>query len=178
MGVSLYLYLQNVYLINCTAYIHFILWLLFRGAGVVVSASWDTVMDWGLLAVSFENKKLKITQTSLSSAPKFAWVVINFFLRLAFILNFWLFTNPGSVGVSFNREFSIFFLSLLEIGRRGVWTTLKMENDHFKAVKKLKAVREIHGESIGIADMGGFLLVQRQPAMKRTISISRSEKKD
>jgi hypothetical protein len=142
-------------------------------AASLVAASWDTLMDWGILNVSFQNNSLKIVRTPMFSNLKLAWSFVNLGLRLAFILTFWLFTNPGSVGLSFNREFSILFLSLIEIVRRGVWSTFKIEHDHFKAVKRLKAVHEIHGESLGVADPSGFLVVHRQPA-SRAASLSRS----
>jgi hypothetical protein len=69
--------------------------------------------------------------------------VANLFLRLAFILNFWLFTNPGIYGASFNREMSVMFLSALEIYRRGQWNILRMENEHFNNCGKFRAFHEI-----------------------------------
>eukprot|EP00475_Leptophrys_vorax_P016063 TRINITY_DN22457_c0_g1_i1.p1 TRINITY_DN22457_c0_g1~~TRINITY_DN22457_c0_g1_i1.p1 ORF type:complete len:824 (-),score=194.15 TRINITY_DN22457_c0_g1_i1:177-2648(-) len=144
------------------AEIQWYLWLIFKIAASLFAASWDVLMDWGIFNVNISNCRIHVSKTPMHTTLKLVWSFVNLALRLAFILTFWLFTNPGSVGVSFNREFSILFLSLVEITRRGVWTTFKLQYDHDKAVKKHKAIHEIHGETMEVGDQS-FLIVHRHP---------------
>ena len=140
---------------------HWFTWIIFKSGATVVASGWDVLMDWNIFEITISSRSCNFKRTVLYSHVKAAFAILNTFLRAAFVFNFWLFTNPGILGANFNREFSILFLSLLEILRRGIWTTFKLENDNYKAIKKQKAFHEIHGDGLGIQP--GYLVVHRQP---------------
>jgi len=121
------------------------LWLIFKILSTIDSSYWDTFKDWGLFEVSFDStrRRLEITKTDRYSPLNAAISVLNFLLRAAFILNFWMFTNAGIYGANFNREMSIFFLSVIEIYRRGQWNILRMENEHLTNVGNYRATKDI-----------------------------------
>jgi hypothetical protein len=106
---------------------------------------WDVFQDWSIFNFKVEESFPWITfsTTDRFNTASAIVAVINFLLRVAFVLNFLLFTNAGIYGASFNREMSVLFLSILEIYRRGQWNVLRMENEHLNNVGRFRAFEEI-----------------------------------
>jgi hypothetical protein len=111
-----------------------------------VAFAWDVFQDWGIFTFTIDNSKfpwITFSTTNRFNTANAIVTIINFFLRIAFVLNFLLFTNAGIYGASFNREMSVWFLSILEIYRRGQWNVLRMENEHLNNVGRFRAFEDI-----------------------------------
>eukprot|EP00475_Leptophrys_vorax_P036158 TRINITY_DN6058_c0_g1_i2.p1 TRINITY_DN6058_c0_g1~~TRINITY_DN6058_c0_g1_i2.p1 ORF type:complete len:862 (+),score=230.97 TRINITY_DN6058_c0_g1_i2:308-2587(+) len=125
------------------------IWLVFKICSALDGFMWDIFQDWSIIKFTPKSEKLpfgKISKTDRFSTGNAIVAGVNLLLRLAFVLNFLMFTNAGIYGASFNREMSVWFLSTLEIYRRGQWNVLRMENEHLNNCGNFRAFQEIPPE--------------------------------
>jgi len=123
-------------------------WLILKIMSSLNGFVWDITQDWSIVKCSCDKQFpfVHITKTDRFSTGNAVAAVVNFFLRVAFVLNFFMFTNSTIYGASFNREMSVWFLSSLEIFRRGQWNILRMENEHLNNCGQFRAFHEIPHE--------------------------------
>lgn len=123
-------------------------WLIISILSKIYGFVWDITRDWGFVSINW-NYNGRLVYPTLAKGSRFSGthsvVVIfwNFILRMAFIFNFWLFSDPGRYGEDFLREMSVLFLSVLEIHRRSMWNNYRVENEHYNNCEHFRAFADI-----------------------------------
>ncbi|KAK9687082.1 SPX domain [Popillia japonica] len=130
---------------------------LWIGASIVSSCyayTWDIKMDWGLFDKSAgENKFLREEIVYSSTFFYYFAIVIDFILRFAWALSFYLTENRFITG-----DLMTSILAPLEVFRRFVWNFFRLENEHLNNCGKFRAVRDI---SVAPIDQSDQMLIIR-----------------
>ncbi|MBE7180327.1 MAG: hypothetical protein INR71_03800 [Terriglobus roseus] len=126
----------SLYRINKTAEMKAV-FITFAAVNALYCTLWDLVMDWSLLDPYAPHPFLRRTL-----GYKQVWL---YYLALAVdpILRFnWIFYAIFADDVQHSALLS-FFVSLSEVGRRGLWMLLRVENEHCTNVGRFRASRDV-----------------------------------
>lgn len=109
------------------------------GVATIFNTYWDLVMDWGLLCRDSKNPWLRDKLLVPTKFVYFAAMVLNVFLRLA-----WMQTVLDFHEAPFlHRKALIAIVASLEIIRRGLWNFFRLENEHLNNVGKYRAFKSV-----------------------------------
>ena len=136
----------------------------------VFSCIWDLKMDWALLSPGASHPGLRDVLLLREPAIYYVIMAVNAALRLTwcFSLPRW----PGSSSSPLVRLMLPTLLALLEIGRRCVWSVLRIENEHVANTGALRAttavplpeMRVVTGHELLLSDDGaGHVEAEHQP---------------
>ncbi|EFJ05803.1 hypothetical protein SELMODRAFT_449028, partial [Selaginella moellendorffii] len=92
---------------------------------------WDLVMDWGLLQRRSRNPWLRDELILTKKAIYIASMVVNSFLRFAWLHSFLSF-RAGT-----DQQVVQFMFAFLEVLRRGLWNFFRLENEHSRMTKTI-----------------------------------------
>ncbi|MCO5552259.1 hypothetical protein L7F22_005771 [Adiantum nelumboides] len=99
---------------------------------------WDFVIDWGLLRTKSKNYLLRDQLILERKAVYFVSMVLNSFLRLA-----WLQSITRIEISNIDRRITDFLFASLEVIRRGHWNFYRLENEHLNNVGKFRAIKTV-----------------------------------
>ncbi|KAI5056457.1 hypothetical protein GOP47_0028742 [Adiantum capillus-veneris] len=99
---------------------------------------WDFVIDWGLLRTKSKNYLLRDQLVLERKSVYFVSMVLNSFLRLA-----WLQSITRIEVSNIDRRITNFLFASLEVIRRGHWNFYRLENEHLNNVGKFRAIKTV-----------------------------------
>ena len=114
------------------------LWLLMALISTFYSYAWDLKMDFGFL----QKGDFFPLREKLSYKNKFFYyscMLINLILRF-----FWVLTVSPDIVLGFIRpEFFFFFISFMEVFRRGMWNFIRVELKHIEICKEFRVTIDV-----------------------------------
>lgn len=113
------------------------MFIIFGFINAVYCSIWDVAMDWSLGNFYAPHKMLREMLALRKAWFYYAAIVIDVVLRFNWIF-YAIFINDIQ-----HSAFLSFVVSLSEIFRRGVWTILRVENEHCTNVNLFRALRDI-----------------------------------
>uniref|UniRef100_A0A7N0VMR3 Uncharacterized protein n=1 Tax=Kalanchoe fedtschenkoi TaxID=63787 RepID=A0A7N0VMR3_KALFE len=105
----------------------------------VLNTYWDIVIDWGLLRRNSRNPWLRDKLLVSKKSIYFVAMVVNVFLRLAWMQSVLGFTQAPFI----HRTALTALVACLEIIRRGIWNFFRLENEHLNNVGKYRAFKAV-----------------------------------
>lgn len=132
---TIYYCLLSVYRINVNGR-NKAVFIVFATINSVYSSIWDLAMDWSLLQVSSKNFLLRDNLFYKSPIYYYLAMIIDVILRFQWIP--YVVTNKQLQQL----QVSSFFVALAETIRRGIWISLRMENEHTSNIVLFRASRD------------------------------------
>lgn len=126
----------SVYRINGT-HTNLALFIAFSTVNAVYTAFWDVFMDFSLLQPHASTSLLRDITALKSRWPYYLIMTIDPILRFNWIF-YALFTHDTQ-----HSSMASFLIGFAEVTRRGMWTLLRVENEHCANVKQYKASRDV-----------------------------------
>ncbi|KAK0383528.1 hypothetical protein NLU13_9439 [Sarocladium strictum] len=126
----------SLYRINGTR-THLALFITFSTINAIYCSIWDIFMDFSLLQTQSRHRGLRDILALKQRWPYYAIMVVDPILRFSWIF-YGIFTHntQHSTVVSF-------FVSFMEVARRGMWALFRVENEHCANVSQYKASRDV-----------------------------------
>ncbi|KAK5089104.1 Xenotropic and polytropic retrovirus receptor 1 [Lithohypha guttulata] len=114
-----------------------IAFIVFAGLNAIYCSIWDVFMDWSLGNFFVKHRGLRGTL-----AFRKQWVYWLAILENTVLRHQWIFYAVFAEDLQHSSAVS-FFVALAEVGRRGIWTLFRVENEHTNNVKQFRASRDI-----------------------------------
>ncbi|XP_057855602.2 phosphate transporter PHO1 homolog 10 isoform X4 [Cryptomeria japonica] len=111
---------------------------LTSGIATFISIYWDIVIDWGLLQKNSQNPWLREKLVIGQNKIYFLAMIVNVFLRFAWMQSVLRFQIPG-----LHYKVTVTIFACLEIVRRGIWNFFRLENEHLNNVGKYRAFKSV-----------------------------------
>ncbi|CAI9785253.1 unnamed protein product [Fraxinus pennsylvanica] len=128
---------RTAYTLNRGVVWKYIAWIA-SAVATIFGTYWDIVIDWGLLRCNSKNYLLREKLLIPHKSVYFVAMVLNVFLRLA-----WMQTVMSVTIFSLNGQTLIATVAALEIIRRGIWNFFRLENEHLNNVGKYRAFKSV-----------------------------------
>lgn len=128
---------RTAYTLNRGVVWKYIAWIA-SAVATIFGTYWDIVIDWGLLRRNSKNYLLRDKLLIPHKSVYFVAMVLNVFLRLA-----WMQTVMSVTIFSLNGQTLIATVAALEIIRRGIWNFFRLENEHLNNVGKYRAFKSV-----------------------------------
>ncbi|KAK7749781.1 Xenotropic and polytropic retrovirus receptor 1 [Cytospora paraplurivora] len=126
----------TVYRINGTTR-NLALFIAFSMTNGIYTAFWDVFMDFSLLQSHARHRYLRDITALKSRWPYYLIMIIDPILRFNWIF-YAIFTHDTQ-----HSSLASFFIAFAEVTRRGMWTLLRVENEHCANVAQYKASRDV-----------------------------------
>ncbi|KUI71464.1 hypothetical protein VM1G_07272 [Cytospora mali] len=113
------------------------LYISFSAINGVYTAFWDVVMDFSLLQSYAHHRYLRDITALKSRWPYYLIMILDPILRFNWIF-YAIFTHDTQ-----HSSIASFLIGFSEVTRRGMWTLLRVENEHCSNVAQYKASRDV-----------------------------------
>jgi hypothetical protein len=112
-------------------------WIFSAAIGTLANINADFRADWGILSFAEEDCLLK-KYTYFSRKTFLVWGIIDAFLNVVWVLTI---SNALRAFLQINVLYFFMILAYIELSRKGIWMTFRIEDDHAVNTGNLRAMK-------------------------------------